>query len=242
MRKTTSTLAATLALACLFLSGFAHAQMPNFMLQFVQPADLLTLSASASEQAQQDSVTITLSYEQESKDPDALSAALKQHLDAALQKTQNSRSDGIHVSTGQSMQFFSSTTNSVSHGTTWQGKVQISLESKDFAAASKLAGELAPDMQVTNVQYSLSPETRHAAEDKLSRKAIAAFREKAAAAVHALGYRDYTIRQVSIASVPQWTPLAASAELPEEGTSTNLPLKGGKSTVTVTVTGSVQMK
>ncbi|MCM2248946.1 SIMPL domain-containing protein, partial [Klebsiella pneumoniae] len=62
---------------------------------------------------------------------------------------------------------------------TWRGRSEIQLKSKDFAAVSKLAGELAGQMQVQNVAFSLSREARMAAEQKLADQAVAAFRDKA---------------------------------------------------------------
>jgi len=245
-RKATSILVATLAATGMFAWSGAQAQpMPGFLMPFMQSANLLTLSASANDKVSQDSVVITLFYEQESKDPKALSAALNQHLEAALKKTQGV--DGINVSTGQSAQFMSSSSES-SRGehASWRGRVQISLESKNIAAASKLAQTLTPDMQIEDVRFTLSPDARRAAEEKLSRRAIAAFREKAQAAVRALGYRHYTILQISITGEPDqvWMldGMRREAVASAGNLSAGVPMKAGMSTVTVKVMGTVQMK
>jgi predicted secreted protein len=244
MRKTISILTALFFPALMFLAPCAaHAQpLPGFPLPlpFVQFANLLTISATASDEVQSDSVIITLYYEQESNGPKALSAALNQHLNAALQKAKNV--SAVNVSTGESTQFMSSAS---SHGTqsVWRGRVQISLESKDVAAASKLAGELASDMQVGNVQFALSPQAQRAVEGRLSRRAIASLRKKAAAAVRALGYHHDTLRQVSVTVAPAWGVAGAQKDsTPENGSLANLSLKGQMSTVTVTATGIVQME
>ncbi|WP_213296977.1 SIMPL domain-containing protein [Paraburkholderia sacchari] len=241
-RKTVVTLAAALAaavpLAMTLAPGAAFAQSDARY----QPAGVLSLSAQASAEIPQDVVTITLFYEQEAKDPASLTATLNQRADQALQKAK-----GVTGVTARSGQFsIYPSTDRDGRISAWRGRTEVVLESHDFAAASKLAGDIASVMQVGNVQFSLSPEAQRAAEQKLSGQAIASFREQAAANARAFGYSGYTVRDVNVGHqgvMPRpMMMMSARAMSADAKAAPPMPLEGGTSTVTVNVSGSVQMK
>lgn len=207
-----------------------------------QPAGVLSLSAQASADVAQDVVTITLFYEQQASDPSSLTNTLNQRADSALQ-----RAKGVSGVTARSGQFtvFPSTDRD-GRISAWRGRTEVVLESHDFAAASKLAGELSSIMQVGNVQFSLSPQAERTAAQKLTGEAIASFRDQAAAGARAFGYGGYSIREVNIghSGVPPRPVMMMSARAmaPDAKMAAPLSLEGGTSTVTVNVSGSVQMK
>ncbi|CAM2177084.1 26 kDa periplasmic immunogenic protein [Paraburkholderia sacchari] len=241
-RKTVVTLAAALAaavpLAMTLAPGAAFAQSDARY----QPAGVLSLSAQASAEIAQDVVTITLFYEQEAKDPASLTTTLNQRADQALQKAK-----GVAGVTARSGQFsIYPSTDRDGRISAWRGRTEVVLESHDFAAASKLAGDIASVMQVGNVQFSLSPEAQRAAEQKLSGQAIASFREQAAANARAFGYSGYTVRDVNVGHqgvMPRpMMMMSARAMSADAKAAPPMPLEGGTSTVTVNVSGSVQMK
>jgi predicted secreted protein len=127
----------------------------------------------------------------------------------------------------------------------WRGRTEVVLESHDFAAASKLAGKMSSSMQVGNIAFSLSPQAQRAAAQKLSTQAIDSFRQQAQAAAQAFGYSNYAIREVNVGhegSPPrpvmmmQARGMAADAKM-----AAPMAFEAGTSTVTVSVSGSVQM-
>lgn len=202
------------------------------------PAGVLSISAQASQDIPQDTVDITLFYEQEASDPTSLTNALNQHADAALAQAKGSSE--VQARTGT----FSIYPMTDKNGriSTWRGRTEVILRSHNFGTASQLAGKLTSVMQVGNVAFSLSPEAQRAAADKLSGQAIQSFRNRAAAAAKDFGYSGYTIREVDMNSNSGTPPrpmfamraMAAEAAAP-------VPVEGGTSTVTVNVSGSVQM-
>ncbi|HKT95619.1 MAG TPA: SIMPL domain-containing protein [Paraburkholderia sp.] len=242
-RKTAVTLAAALAaavpLAMTLAPGAAFAQSEARY----QPSGVLSLSAQASAEVPQDVVTITLFYEQEANDPASLTATLNQRADQALQKAR-----GVAGVTARSGQFsIYPSTDRDGRISAWRGRTEVVLESHDFAAASKLAGDMSSVMQVGNVQFSLSPEAQRAAEQKLSAQAIASFREQAASNARAFGYSGYTVRDVNVGHQgvpprPMMMMMSARAMSADAKAAPPMPLEGGTSTVTVNVSGSVQMK
>jgi len=209
-----------------------------------QPAGVLSLSAQATTEVAQDVVAITLFHEEEASDAASLTTTLDRRAEAALQKAKGV--PGVRARSGQFSIF--PTVDRDGHISAWRGRAEIVLESHDFAAASKLAGNIAPAMQVGNVQFSLSPEAQRAAEQKLSGEAIASFREQAGAAARAFGYSGYSIREVNVNHASQFprpfmvmNARAMSAGSAAPNAAPPMPLEGGTSTVTVNVSGSVQM-
>ncbi|MGF6815367.1 putative secreted protein [Paraburkholderia atlantica] len=206
-----------------------------------QPSGVLSLNAQASAEVPQDEVEITLFYEQEASEPSALTSTLNQRADAALQKAR-----GVAGVTARSGAFsiFPSTDRD-GRISAWRGRTEVVLESRDFAAASKLAGQMASIMQVGNVRFSLSPEAQRAAEQRLSGEAIKSFREQAAASSQAFGFSGYSIREVNVnhsGVMPRPMMMMSARAMGADAQSAPMPLEGGTSTVTVNVSGSVQMK
>jgi predicted secreted protein len=206
-----------------------------------QPSGVLSLNAQASAEVRQDVVDITLFYEQEASDPSSLTGTLNQHADQALQQAKGVT--GVTARTG-SFSIYPSTDRD-GRISAWRGRTEVVLESHDFAAASKLAGQLSSIMQVGNVQFSLSPEAQRAAEQKLTGQAIASFKQQASSAAQAFGYSGYTIREVNVGHggvPPRPVMMSMRSDVSAKAAAAPVPVEGGTSTVTVNVSGSVQMK
>lgn len=238
-RKTA--LAFAFALACATPLALSLAPATAFAQTAVQnpPSGVLSLSAQASADVPQDVVNITLFYEQEAADPGSLTSTLNQRADSALQKAKGVA--GVTARTG-SFSIYPSTDRD-GRISAWRGRTEVQLESHDFAAASKLAGQLSSVMQVGNVSFSLSREAQRAAEQKLTGEAIASFRQQATSAAEAFGYSGYTIREVNVGHngvMPR--PMMMMSARADAKAAAPVPLEGGTSTVTVNVSGSVQMK
>jgi predicted secreted protein len=239
-QKTARAIALALALSTPFAFASAAARAQGVIQP--EPAGVLSLNAQASAEIPQDVVDITLFYEQEASDPSALTSTLNQRADAALRQAKGV--SGVTARTG-SFSIYPSTDRD-GRISAWRGRTEVVLESHDFAAASKLAGEMASNMQVGNVQFSLSPEAQRAAEQKLTGEAIASFRKQAGAAAQAFGYGGYSIREVNVGQngvMPRPVMMMSARAMGADAkASAPLPLEAGTSTVTVNVSGSVQMK
>jgi predicted secreted protein len=230
---TTAALAASVALMA--QGAFAQSAMMQ-----PQPSGVLSLSAQASAEVPQDVVNITLFYEQETQDASSLTSTLNQRADAALREAK-----GVDNVTARSGSFtVYPSTDRDGKISAWRGRTEVVLESKDFAAASKLAGRMSNSMQVGNVTFSLSPEAERAAGQKLSSEAIASFRNEAQASAQAFGYSNYSIREVNVGrngSSPRPVMMMARSMNADAKMSAPMALEAGTSTVTVNVSGSVQM-
>jgi predicted secreted protein len=204
------------------------------------PAGVLSLSAEAVTEVPTDVVQLTLAAEQEGAEPSAISSALSARTQAVL--AQAKRTSGVEAQSGGFTIHPSTDRNG--RISTWRGRSEVILKSKDFAAVSKLAGELANQMQVQNVAFSLSREARQATEAKLAEQAVSAFRDKAQTSTKLFGYSNYTIREVSMndsGGVVPPTPRMYAAKAMSADAGAPIPMEGGKAHVTVSVNGSVQM-
>lgn len=201
------------------------------------PSGVLSLSAQASADVPQDVVDITLFYEQEAKDPASLTHTLNERTAQALRQAKGAAGVTVHTGTFS----VSPSTDRDGRISAWRGRTEVILESRDFAAASKLAGEMNSTMQVGNVTFSLSPEAQRDAAKKLAGDAIASFREQAQAAARAFGYSGFTIRQVDVGREVPPRPMFAMRAMAAPGGAAPLPVEGGTARVTVNVSGSVQM-
>lgn len=239
MKRTT----AVLALAAAAAAPLALVSLParaDTVLAQPAPSGVLSLSAQASAEVPQDVVEITLFYEQEAADAPSLTNALNQRADAALKQAKGV--PGVKVRTGTFSIY--PTTDRDGRISAWRGRTEVILESRDFGAASRLAGQLNSTMQVGSVAYSLSPGAQRAAAEKLTTEAIETFRAQAKSSANAFGYSGYTIREVDVgrnAPPPPRPMFAMRAMAAEAKAAAPLPVEAGTSTVTVNVSGSVQM-
>lgn len=202
-------------------------------------AGKLSLNAQASAEVPQDTVYIALFYEEQASDPAVLTEKLKRKADQALHDARSQTK--VSVQTAGFTVYPSADREGRITG--WRGRTGLLLQSNDFTAAAQLAGKLSPIMQISSVRFSLSPQATREAQTKLTTEAILAFRNQAELAVKAFGFNRYAIHEVELHRngiiAPQPMMLATAHAM--SGSAADMPLEAGKSTVTVSVSGSVQM-
>ncbi len=79
--------------------------------------------------------------------------------------------------------------------TGWRERAELRLESSDFAALSKLTGELLTDLKMGGMDFAIATPTRKASEDALLKDAVSAFKARAQLATDALGRQGLQNRQ-----------------------------------------------
>ena len=203
----------------------------------------LALQAQAVSEVAQDTVTITLATEIEAADQASVGKKLTAALDAAMKQAQGD--DKVKARNGNYRIWAS--TNRDGKVTGWRGRVELILESRDFQAASALAGKLSGSMPVADISFSLSDQARAAEERKLLEQAATAFRERALAAASAFGFNGYRIRKVELGgSGAQYAPRAPRMQAMAAGGEAmklaDVPLQGDTETVVVSVNGTVSLQ
>ena len=226
-------------LATLAFGAAAHAQAADA----APPQGVVNLMSSASIEVTKDLLTVTLTTTREGQDAAGVQTQLKQALDAALAEAKKvARPGQLDVQTGN---FALYPRYSNKGGVTgWQGSAELVVEGRDMQAIGQLTGRI-NTLTIARVAYNLSRSLREKVEADAGAQAIAAYRAKAADYAKQFGYSAYVVREVNVAS---GEPVAyASAPMLRNKTMSAsadeaLPVEPGKGSVTVTVSGSVQMK
>ncbi len=221
-------------LPALVLAGAAHAVEP--------PRERLSLSASATAEVTRDVLGVSFSTSREGADATAVQAALKQALDAALAEARKLAKPGqVDVQTG-GFSLYPRHDPKTGKINGWQGSAELQVEGRDTAAIAQLTGRIST-LSIARVGYSLSREAREKAEADITAQAIARYRAKAADYARQFGYGGYVVGEVSIAGDEGQVMRPMMAEMRMKGAMADaaLPTEAGKASVTVNVSGSVQL-
>ena len=211
--------------------------------RYREPLNIVQLSSNAAVEVQQDILTINMSTTREAADANVVQTQLKTALDAALTDAKKNAVVGqLDVRTGNFSLYPRYSKDGKING--WQGTTELVLEGRDFAKISAAAGRI-QTLTVGNVAFSLSREQRAKIEIEAQHIAIDRFRAKAADIAKNFGMTSYSLREVSVNAGDQvYSPRPRMAEMSMKMSSadTAVPVEAGKSTVSVTVSGAVQLK
>jgi predicted secreted protein len=226
--------------AALAFAGMALAQAPG---SWTPPQNVLQLSANGTVEVPQDMLSITLAARREGSDAATVQSQLKQALDAALADARKSAQPGqLDVRTGNFNVHPRYTRDGKTSG--WEGSAELVLEGRDFARVSQVAGRL-NNLNLNNVSYGLSRETRAKSEAEAQMNAIDAFKQKATELAKGFGFSGYTLREVSVNAShdgPMPRVMAMKASAGAASADAPVPVEPGKTHVVVNVSGSVQLK
>lgn len=227
----------TLALAAA-LSGPALAQMQPV------PANVVQLSASGQVEVAQDWLMISLNTRKEGADAASVQAQLKAALESALAVARPAAREGqMAVRTGS--MGLQPRYNRDGKITGWQGSTELVLEGTDFTRITTTAGQI-QTLTLGNVAMGLSREAQRKLEADAQALAIEAFKRKADDVAKGFGFTGYSLREVSVSGggqppvmpYPRMMAMEAKAAMADSP----VPVEAGKSTVSVTVNGSIQLK
>ena len=234
--------------AALLLGSVASAQTPP------APQNLVSLSASATVEVPKDWLTVVFSTTREGPEATAVQAQLRTALDTALTEARKvARPGQLEVQTGAFSLFpryQPPSPKAVAAGQSgaivgWQGSTELVVEGRDLPAIAQLTGRIS-SLSIARVSSGLSREARLKVEDDVTAQAITRFRARAQAVSQEFGFSGYALRELQVNSdnVLQQTPMlfARAAAAPMAVAEAALPVEVGKATVTVSVSGSVQMK
>ncbi|HEY8876434.1 MAG TPA: SIMPL domain-containing protein [Roseateles sp.] len=226
--------------AVLILSTLALT-LPALAANDAAPRERLSLTASASAEVTRDVLGIAFSTTREGADAASVQAGLKQALDAALAEARKVAKPGqVDVQTG-SFSLYPRNDPRTGKLNGWQGSAELLVEGRDTAAIAQLTGRITT-MGIARVGYSLSREAREKAEGDITAQAISRYRAKAADYARQFGYGSYVVGEVSINSDEAGPrPVMGLMRMKAEGGDMALPTEAGKATVTVNVSGSVQL-
>ena len=219
------------------------AQNSQDAMRYREPLNIVQLSANAAVEVQQDILTINMSTTREAADASVVQTQLKTALETALAEAKKgSQSGQLDVRTGNFSLYPRYTKDGKING--WQGTTELVLEGRDFAKISATAGKI-QTLTIGNVAFSLSREQRTKVEAEAQNTAIERFRAKAGDIAKSFGMGNYIVREVTVSAGDQgYPPRPRMAEMSMKASSADaaVPVEAGKSTVIVTVSGSVQLR
>ena len=227
--------AAILALCLLPLAALAQpAPLPPFQ-------NVVTLDGSATADVPVDTLTITLFTEEQGADPAELATRANVRLEQALARAKGEPSVEARSGNYQTTPSY----DRAGQITGWRLRAELILESRDFKAASALAGMLQPAMKLGAMNFSLSRAAREKAEASLLTQALRNYQARAEAIARTLGFPGYSLGTIAVRTEgPTIHPVAyrgmAAAAMADGGAAPPPPpIEGGKNAVTVVVSGTV---
>ncbi len=207
-------------------------------------SNVASFDATASREVANDTAWATLYVELTDADPVRLAGRINEALAAAL-KTAKQGGAMQSVSTGYANYPLYNKSNRQEG---WRGRGELRLVARDFAALSRLIGELQQpksglSLQLAEIRYGVSDEARRKAEDELIEESLRAFRSRAALVQNGMGSKGWKLLDVSVRSQSPRPPmLYRAAPMAAESLSSAAPVEGGESRLNVTVQGSIQLE
>ncbi|MCA0244052.1 MAG: SIMPL domain-containing protein [Proteobacteria bacterium] len=209
----------------------------------VAPSNVVSLNASASMEVPKDQLTVVFSTNREGPDAAQVQSQLKQALDAALAEARKAAKPGgqVEVQTGNFAVYPRYNNRGTPGG--WTGSAELIVEGKDMPAIAQLVGRI-QTLTVARSSFGLSREAREAVDAEVTAQAIARFKLKAEQVARQFGFGGWALREVQVQGTdlsvhPQ--PMMRMQASAAPAADAPLPVEAGKTAVTATVSGSVQL-
>lgn len=234
-------IATKLIAACALLVGAGGV----FAQQILYPPlqNVVQLAANGTVEVQQDLLSISMNTTRDGADAAVVQSQLKTAIDAALAEARKVAQAGqLDVRTGNFSLYPRYGRDGKSIG--WQGSAELVLEGRDFARISSTAGKI-QTLTVGSVSFGLSREQRTKVEADAQGIAIERFKARATEIARGFGFGGYTLREVNVSANDQGfvpRPRVMAMEAKTAMADTPVPVEAGKTSVVVTVSGSVQLK
>ena len=208
------------------------------------PQNVLQLQATGTVEVQQDLLSMQMTTTREGPDAALVQSQLKTALDAALTEAKKTAQPGqLDVRTGNFALYPRHDRNGRLVG--WSGSAELVLEGRDFPRITQAAGRI-QTMTMGGISFGLSREQRAKVEGEAQAIAIERFKARAAELAKGFGFTGYTLREVAVNAnepgFPRPRMMAMEKSAMASSSDAAVPVEAGKSSVIVTVSGSVQLK
>ena len=205
--------------------------------------DVITLSAQAEREVQQDLISITFFTAQTGPTSAGVQEQLVLFTNEAL-AIARAKKKGSQVRVDTGGMTVSPAYDKKGSISGYAGRSTIVVSGTDMETISALTGEI-KGMAVESIDFSVSPSTAKRVLKKLTLEAIEAFQEKAIDVAAAFGAQTYKLVNANVNSgtghrgrATRGALMASSASMPMGGA---LEVEGGKEQLTASVSGSIQL-
>ena len=202
----------------------------------------ISVRAEVDQEVARDLMNVTLYSEAQNTDPAKLAAEITETLNKALAQARQVNGVTIRQGNRSSYPVYDDKGQKI---TDWRERAELRLESADFAALSKLTGEMLGDMKMGGMDFSIAKPTRKTSEDALLKSAVTAFRARAQLLTEALGGTGYKVINLNFNTSGYPQPyLRAPVMMMKAERSDAAPtpdVEAGTSQVTVTADGVIEV-
>ena len=202
----------------------------------------ISVRAEVDQEVARDLMNVTLYSEAQNTDPAKLAAEITETLNKALAQARQVNGVTIRQGNRSSYPVYDDKGQKI---TGWRERAELRLESADFAALSKLTGEMLGDMKMGGMDFSIAKPTRKTSEDALLKSAVTAFRARAQLLTEALGGTGYKVINLNFNTSGYPQPyLRAPVMMMTAERSDAAPtpdVEAGTSQVTVTADGVIEV-
>ena len=203
-----STFKPTAALLTLSLGAIASAPALADDIHYNQ----ISLRAEASQEVPRDLMIVTLYTEAQNTDAAKLAAEITTSMNKAIGQAKSVKE--VTLRQGNRNPIYDNKTQKI---TGWRERAELRLESTDFAALSKLTGDLMQTLKMGSMQFTVANATRKTSEDALLKDAVNAFKARAQLATDALGGKGYKIVNLNLNTNGYPQPYMRSAMMMKAG-------------------------
>lgn len=202
----------------------------------------ISVRAEVDQEVARDLMNVTLYSESQNTDPARLAAEITETLNKALAQARQVNGVTIRQGNRSSYPIYDDKGQKI---TGWRERAELRLESADFAALSRLTGEMLGDMKMGGMDFSIAKPTRKTSEDALLKDAVTAFRARAQLLTEALGGTGYKVINLNFntSGFPQ-PYMRAPVMMMKAARSDAAPtpdVEAGTSQVTVTADGVIEV-
>ncbi|MCK9796903.1 hypothetical protein BK634_29470 [Pseudomonas chlororaphis] len=202
----------------------------------------IALRAEVSQEVARDLMIVTLYTESQNADPAKLAAEISTTMNKALGQARQVKDIALRQGSRNSYPIYDGKGQKI---TGWRERAELRLESSDFAALSKLTGELLGDLKMSGMNFAIADPTRKASEDALLKDAVNAFKARAQLATEALGGKGYKIVNLNFNSNGYPQPYERAPMMMKAASMDSAPVtpdvEAGTSQVSMSADGSIEV-
>ncbi|PNG39196.1 hypothetical protein A1395_00690 [Pseudomonas protegens] len=202
----------------------------------------ISLRAEVSQEVARDLMIVTLYSESQNSDPAKLAAEITSAMNKALGQARQVKDVTLRQGSRNSYPIYDDKGQKI---TGWRERAELRLESSDFAALSKLTGELLGDLKMAGMDFAIADPTRKASEDALLKDAVKAFKARAQLATEALGGKGYKIVNLNLNSNGYPQPYLRAPMMMKAASMDSAPVtpevEAGTSQVSMTADGAIEV-
>ena len=185
---------------------------------------------------------VTLYTEAQNTDAAKLAAEITTSMNKAIGQAKSVKEVTLRQGNRNSYPIYDNKTQKI---TGWRERAELRLESTDFAALSKLTGDLMQTLKMGSMQFTVANATRKTSEDALLKDAVNAFKARAQLATDALGGKGYKIVNLNLNSNGYPQPYMRGPMMMKAAGMDAAPVtpevEAGTSQVSMTADGSIEV-